>query len=77
MDPARLRYLLRRGMKELDVMAQRYHAQRYPQAPAAERAAFERLLTEAEDPDIWAWSMGYDEPPAEYRDVIEQFRIHR
>ena len=41
MDAARLTWLLRRGMKELDVMATRYHADRYPQAPAAERQAFE------------------------------------
>ena len=52
MDAARLTWLLRRGMKELDVMATRYHADRYPQAPAAERQAFERLLSEVEDPEF-------------------------
>lgn len=77
MDAARLTWLLRRGMKELDVMATRYHADRYPHAPAAERSAFERLLAEVEDPDIWAWTMGYDQPPEEYQDVIREFRIYR
>ncbi|MGQ0621706.1 MAG: succinate dehydrogenase assembly factor 2 [Panacagrimonas sp.] len=76
-DDRRLRWLLRRGMKELDVMVMRYHAQRYPQAPAAERTAFVRMMETAEDPDIWAWSMGYDTTPAEYADVVEQLRIHR
>lgn len=73
----RLRWLLRRGMKELDVMVMRYHAARYAHAPDEERAAFVRLLETAEDPDIWAWTMGYSETPAEYAALLEQFRIYR
>lgn len=76
-DERRLRWLLRRGMKELDVMVMRYHAQRYAAAPADERAAFVRLLQTAEDPDIWSWAMGYAEPPDEYRTLLDQLRIHR
>jgi antitoxin CptB len=76
-DPARLRWLLRRGMKELDIMVTRYHTHRYEQAPETERAAFVRLLSEVEDPDIWAWAMGYQDVPPEYADVIGQLRIHR
>lgn len=77
MDQARLTWLLRRGMKELDIMVSRYHGHCYPHASAAERQAFERLLVEVEDPDIWAWVMGYDEPPEAFSDVIRQLRIHR
>lgn len=77
MDPARLKWLLRRGMKELDVMVARYHDLRYPLAPVAERQAFEALLEQVEDPDLWAWCMGYDEPPSAYADVIRELRIHR
>lgn len=73
----RLLWLLRRGMKELDVMVMRYHARRFEVAPEAERAAFVRLLETVEDPDIWAWTMGYAETPAEYRGLLEQFRIYR
>lgn len=73
---ARIRWLLRRGMKELDVMLGRYHQHRYANAPPAERAAFLRLVTEIEDPEIWAWAMHRAEPPAEFADVIEQLRIH-
>jgi antitoxin CptB len=76
-NEARLRWLLRRGMKELDVMVMRYHAHRYPEAPPAERAAFVALLTTVEDPDIWSWCMGMTDTPAEYADVVEQLRIHR
>lgn len=76
-DERRLRWLLRRGMKELDVMVMRYHASRYPQAPEPERAAFVRMLDTVEDPDIWAWAMSYADTPGEYLDVVEQLRIYR
>ncbi|MDD3764224.1 MAG: succinate dehydrogenase assembly factor 2 [Nevskiales bacterium] len=73
----RLRWLLRRGMKELDVVMERYYAGRFEAAPAAEKAEFLRLVTLAEDPDIWAWMMGYAEVPAEYVAIIEQLRLYR
>lgn len=76
-DDRRLRWLLRRGMKELDVMVMRYHARRYAQAPVEEREAFARMLETVEDPDIWSWAMGYAPTPAEYSDVIEQLRVYR
>lgn len=76
-DERRLRFLLRRGMKELDVMVTRYHATRYATAPAAERELFVRLLETVEDPDIWSWTMGYAETPVEYLGLVEQLRIHR
>ncbi len=73
----RLRWLLRRGMKELDVMLERYYAHSFHQAPVDEKAAFLRLVTLAEDPDIWAWAMGYDTVPDEYAGIVEQLRIYR
>ncbi|MES0873588.1 succinate dehydrogenase assembly factor 2 [Sinimarinibacterium thermocellulolyticum] len=73
----RLRWLLRRGMKELDVLMERYHAQCYGAAAPAERAAFLQLLTQAEDPDIWAWVMGYATPPPEFVGIVEALRVHR
>lgn len=75
-DDGRLRWMLRRGMKELDVLTERYQAKRYAQAPPAERAAFMRLLNEVEDPDLWAWVMGKAEVPPEFADVVEQLRRH-
>lgn len=41
----RLLWRCRRGMKELDVILERFARAALPGAPAAERAAFERLLT--------------------------------
>lgn len=77
MDKARLRWLCRRGMKELDVVLERYLAGRYDHAPEAERAAFVALTSE-EDPQIWAWVMGFDPLPAgEIGHVIEQLRRYR
>ncbi len=76
MSEARLRWLLRRGMKELDVLVTRYHDHRYSKATPAEQAAFLKLLNEAEDPDIWAWVMGHAEPPAEFASLVHELRRH-
>ena len=76
-NEGRLRWLLRRGMKELDVLMERYYAHRWPTAPADEKAEFLRLVTLVEDPDIWAWAMGYEDTPAEYAAIIEQLRVYR
>lgn len=77
MNEARIRYLLRRGMKELDVMFTRYYDHRYAVAPEAERAAFLDLLDGPQEPDIWAWAMGHAECPPEYADVIAEFQHYR
>lgn len=61
-------------MKELDVIVERYHQRRYPAAGEAQRAAFVRLLSEVEDPEIYAWAMGHAEPPSEYADLIAELR---
>ncbi|HEX4871799.1 MAG TPA: succinate dehydrogenase assembly factor 2 [Nevskiaceae bacterium] len=74
MNEGRLKWLLRRGMKELDVMVSRYHAQRYGQASADEQALFLQLLQEVEDPDLWAWVMGYQPVPAPYQTLVERLR---
>ena len=76
-NEGRLRWLLRRGMKELDVLMERYYAHRWPSAPPDEKAEFLRLVTLAEDPDIWAWTMGYDDVPEEYAVIIAQLRVYR
>lgn len=76
-NDGRLRWLLRRGMKELDVLFERYYAGRFAAAPAGEKAQFLRMVTLAEDPDIWTWVMDYEPVPAEYRDIVDQLRIYR
>ncbi|HEY1075759.1 MAG TPA: succinate dehydrogenase assembly factor 2 [Fontimonas sp.] len=76
-NDGRLRWLLRRGMKELDVLFERYYGSRFIVAPPVEKAQFLRMITLAEDPDIWAWVMDYEPTPAEYLDIVAQLRIYR
>lgn len=51
---SRLKWRCRRGMRELDVLLQRYLEERYPHAPEEERQAFEALL-EIPDPQLFAY----------------------
>lgn len=53
----RLRWRCRRGMKELDVLLQRYLQHDWPDAAAAERATFLRLL-DLPDPELAAYCLG-------------------
>lgn len=57
----RLQWRCRRGMRELDLVFQTYLERCYESAPAAERAAFTRLIEET-DADLYAWLMGYAHP---------------
>lgn len=58
---ARLRWRCRRGMRELDVVLQRYLEQHYVHAPAREQQAFEALL-EQQDPQLMGFLMGREQP---------------
>jgi len=49
----RLRWRCRRGMRELDVLLERYLRERWPTAPAERRAAF-RALLDLPDPELAA-----------------------
>jgi antitoxin CptB len=70
-----LRWRQRRGMKELDVLLERYYRRHHETASPGEKAAFERLL-DREDPEIWLWVVGQQAPPAEFADVIAALRRH-
>ena len=50
-EPSALRWRCRRGLKELDLLLEGYLCRRWPEAPAAERAEFARLL-ELSDPEL-------------------------
>ena len=75
-EKGRIQWLLRRGMRELDVVVTRYYERRFAAASEAERAVFVKLLETVEDPDLWAWIMGHQIPPAEYADVVAQLQRH-
>lgn|SRR5512138_426751 len=66
----KLRWRCRRGMRELDVVLERYLEQRYASAPIGEQRAFEALL-ELPDPQLFAYVMRREEPTdSEWVDVI-------
>jgi antitoxin CptB len=69
---SKLRWRCRRGMRELDVVLERYLQHRYAQAPPAERAAFERLL-ELQDPDLFGFLLRRVRPQdAELAHVLDR-----
>jgi antitoxin CptB len=71
---SRLRWHCRRGMRELDVLLQRYLDEDYPRASREERDAFVRIL-ELQDPEIFGYLVGRDSPPeASLRDVVARIR---
>ena len=54
---SRLRWLCRRGMKELDLLLINYLEHVYPSADPSDRQAFEQLL-EMADPDLYTLITG-------------------
>jgi antitoxin CptB len=58
----RLRWRCRRGMRELDVLLERYLLERWPAASAERRAAF-RALLELPDPELAALCLGRSVTP--------------
>ena len=58
---ARLRWRCRRGMRELDVLLERYLQERYPSAPADEQETF-RAILELPDPVLFAYVTGREAP---------------
>ncbi len=71
---ARLRWLCRRGMKELDVLMTHYLEHRYPEAPAAEQQAFESLL-QMPDPDLYSLVLGRID--SDDKDILRVIEILR
>jgi antitoxin CptB len=60
-DDRKLIWRCRRGMKELDVLLERYVRECYGQASGDDRVAFGRLL-DLPDPDLADYFFGYATP---------------
>ncbi|NBC22619.1 MAG: succinate dehydrogenase assembly factor 2 [Gammaproteobacteria bacterium] len=71
--PGRLRWLCRRGMRELDVLLSGFLAQRYPDLDDALKADFAEFL-ELQDPEIWAYLLGRAEPEPALAAIVSQIR---
>lgn len=74
MSDGRLRWRCRRGMKELDVLLERWLDRRHPQASTAELQGFESLL-ELQDPELARYLLaGQPHPDPALRGLIEGIR---
>jgi len=71
--PGRLRWLCRRGMRELDVLLSSFLEQEYPRLEAPLKADFAALL-ESQDPEIWAYLLGRSEPEPGFAAIIQRIR---
>ena len=60
-DARRVLWRCRRGMKELDILLERFARERYESAPAEQKRAFARLL-ELPDPDLADYFFGHATP---------------
>ena len=68
----RLRWRARRGMRELDVLFNRYLDRAWAADSEEQRGVFLRLL-DCEDDRLWRWFMGYEEvPDAELRAFVQR-----
>ena len=64
----------RRGMKELDVMLNRFIDQHYDELDASQLSDFNRLL-DSQDTDLWYWFMGKSEPQdVAFKTLVQNIR---
>jgi antitoxin CptB len=70
-DIGKLRWRCRRGLKELDVLLERYMDERFHSASPLEQEAFRQLL-KAEDRVIYAYCLREEPPPQRFADLIRR-----
>ncbi|MGD9601097.1 MAG: succinate dehydrogenase assembly factor 2 [Gammaproteobacteria bacterium] len=77
MDDNKLRWRCRRGMRELDMVLERFLASDFGQLDEAGRAAFSCLL-DATDPELYDWLLGRAAPPnPALGALLERLKSHR
>jgi antitoxin CptB len=73
----RLRWRCRRGMRELDVILDRFLMEDHPHLDAVARAAFDRLL-KVNDPDLYDWILGRGTPEdTDFCALVLKLQAHR
>jgi antitoxin CptB len=71
---SRLRWRCRRGIKEMDLILQRFLEQSYPSLSPQQMVLFDQILDES-DLDIMDWILGRSKPAySEYEVLIDLFR---
>ncbi|GAB3685770.1 FAD assembly factor SdhE [Salinisphaera aquimarina] len=74
-EKARIRWLCRRGMKELDVLLERFIGAEYDKLDAREHAEF-LALVEKEDPDLYYLIMERTAPENDIQaDLLARIRL--
>ena len=73
MDHKQLVWRCRRGVRELDVLLDKYLQSVYPQLDSNGKASFERFL-EVQDPIIMDWLFERSVPDVEMINVIKDLR---
>ncbi len=68
-DRNRVRWLCRRGMKELDLVINRYFESDYDSLTEQEQSEFKDFLN-LEDPEMFSWIMGRTTPEKESNTAI-------
>ncbi|MBT8421060.1 MAG: succinate dehydrogenase assembly factor 2 [Gammaproteobacteria bacterium] len=74
---AKLKWHCRRGMRELDLLLERFLESRYESLTDADKALFSRFL---EEPNgrIVDWLLeGVEPQDAEYRELVRQIQVYR
>ena len=70
----KLRWQCRRGMRELDVLLERYLRDSYSDDAAADQQRFRDLLA-AQDPDLQRWLLGgIDHPDPDFGPLVARIR---
>lgn len=73
-DQSRLLWRCRRGIREMDLLLERFLQQQYPRLTDTEKKIFDALLDEA-DPDLLNWIMGRSEPEnSAYHPLLAKLR---
>jgi antitoxin CptB len=73
---AKINWHCRRGMLELDLILERFAKRHLDTLNDNQLTAFETLL-ECNDPDIYAWLMGYEQPQEPIIiDIITYIKLH-
>ena len=72
---AKINWQCRRGMLELDLILGRFIDQHLEHLTEEQLIAFEHLLNH-QDPDLYAWFMGYESPAdKECMDIVSYIRL--
>jgi antitoxin CptB len=72
----KLRWRCRRGMKELDVLLERYVDERFGSASLAEQESF-KLLLETQDTVLYAYCLGSEPVPPHLKSLIDRITAPR